>query len=80
MKHLERATIIEDTTAGAANPGDYYDINKELKFFIPDLRPINPVTNTSWEGVCVIPHIITDQNNVFEKAYDFAKEMAEERQ
>jgi C-terminal processing protease CtpA/Prc len=58
LKHLGRATIIGETTAGAAHPTEEHrfpDLN--IAVSIPYGRPISPITGTNWEGTGVEPHI-----------------------
>lgn len=57
LKHLNRATLIGETTGGGAHPGDFVRISEHFEAFIPNGKSINPVTETNWEGVGVIPHI-----------------------
>ncbi len=59
LKHLQRATIIGETTMGGAHPGDFEVINEAFTLFVPYGRSTNPITQTNWEGVGVIPHIAT---------------------
>jgi C-terminal processing protease CtpA/Prc len=57
LKNLGRATIIGEITGGGANCGNHYRINDHFSMFIPIGRPIDPITQTNWEGVGVIPDI-----------------------
>ena len=68
MQSLKRATLIGQTSAGAANPGGTRGINDNLAVFIPNGRPINPGTKTNWEGVGVQPEILTKKEETLEKA------------
>lgn len=77
MQTRERATLIGETTGGGANPGGTVPINAHLRVFIPVGRAINPVTNTNWEGVGVVPEIKVDQEAAYEKALTMAQEAAE---
>ncbi|MCP4655220.1 MAG: hypothetical protein GY856_07355 [bacterium] len=58
LKHLERATIVGETTGGGAHP-----VQRER---FPELgvvmavsfgRAVNPITGTNWEGTGVTPHL-----------------------
>lgn len=77
MQTQERASIIGQTSAGAANPGGTRGINENLSVFIPTGRAINPMTNTSWENNGVIPDIQTSKEETFEQAHSLAKKAAE---
>ena len=58
LKQLERATIIGETTSGAAHPAEeHWFPNLNIVVSIPYGRAINPITGTNWEGVGVEPHI-----------------------
>lgn len=58
LKNLGRATVVGETTAGAAHWAEYYDFpGLRVRTKIPIARPINPVTNTSWEKNGVKPDI-----------------------
>ncbi|HRH45193.1 MAG TPA: S41 family peptidase [Pyrinomonadaceae bacterium] len=57
LKLLKRATIIGETTAGAANPGAIFRVNEHFSVFIPTGRAVNPLTNTNWEGIGITPDI-----------------------
>ena len=57
LKHLERATIIGETTGGGAHPGGRQIATDRFMVWVPTARSINPVTGTNWEGVGVIPHV-----------------------
>ena len=70
LKHLDRAVIIGDTTAGAAHTTHrhmYPELNIEI--YMPDGRPIHPKTGKDWEGIGVIPHISVSPERAFDVAY-----------
>ena len=70
MKHQGNATIVGEKTAGAAHWSDWYEFPKlGLVTHVPVARPINPVTQTSWEGTGVIPDILIPAEKAFNKAY-----------
>jgi retinol-binding protein 3 len=57
LKNLKRATVIGETTEGAANPRDVYRINEHFWMGVPSARPVSPITQTNWEGTGVKPDI-----------------------
>ncbi|MGJ8663835.1 MAG: S41 family peptidase [Marinicella sp.] len=57
LKHLKRATVVGEVTVGGAHPGDFKAVSEHFVFFIPYGRSTNPITNSNWEGVGVIPDI-----------------------
>ncbi len=77
MQTQRRATLIGQTSAGAANPGGTRGINDQLSVFIPTGRAINPITNTSWEGIGVQPEIITKKEETYDLALKEAQKAAD---
>lgn len=57
LKNLKRATVVGDTTVGAANPGGFVRLADHFAAFISNGRARNPVSKTNWEGVGVIPDL-----------------------
>jgi hypothetical protein len=74
LKVLKRATIVGETTAGAANPGDFHRINDHWLMFVADGRAINPVTKTNWEGVGVAPDVKVPADKALANAHAAALE------
>lgn len=69
LKHLERATIIGETTAGGAHPTRSHEIKGTgVVMRLPYGRAINPVTGTNWEGTGVEPHIQVPREKALERA------------
>ncbi len=77
MQTQKRATLIGETTGGGANPGGGFPINEQLMVFIPTGRAINPITQTNWEGVGVVPEIKTTAEEALDKAIELATAAAE---
>ena len=72
MQTQQRATLIGETTGGGANPGDMFTINDHFEMFLSTGRAINPITQTNWEGVGVVPEIAVDADSALEKAIQLA--------
>ena len=60
LKHHGRATVVGETTAGAGHGGGVHPVHAGFHAFIPDFRPVHPVTGGGWEGVGVVPDIRVD--------------------
>ncbi len=60
LKHLKRATIIGQTSGGAAHLVQMERVNEQIDIRIPTARAYNPITKTNWEGVGVIPTMSVD--------------------
>jgi hypothetical protein len=57
LKMLKRATLIGQTTRGAAHAGVWYRIDDHFGIAIPEVKPLNPYSSTDWEGVGVQPDV-----------------------
>jgi len=57
LKHHDRATLVGETTGGAGHGGGVHPVAAGFNAFIPDFRPVHPVTGEGWEGVGVIPDV-----------------------
>jgi C-terminal processing protease CtpA/Prc len=68
MKNLKRATLIGETTGGAAHSGDSVRLSNHFNLFLPTGRPISPITNTNWEGTGVNPDVPVAAENALNKA------------
>ena len=65
----KRATLVGETTAGAANPVDLFNVGHGIAVAIPVARSINPVTKTSWEHVGVKPDIAVPAAQALQTAH-----------
>ncbi len=55
LKHLKRAVIVGETTAGGANPGVGFRLHDHFWMFIPTGQAISLTTGKNWEGSGVLP-------------------------
>ncbi|UCC73430.1 MAG: S41 family peptidase [Gemmatimonadota bacterium] len=70
LKNLERATIVGDTTGGGAHPVNRRLFTKlNVVMSLPYGRAVNPITETNWEGVGVIPDLAVAQGVALETAH-----------
>lgn len=79
LQALGRATVIGETTGGAANPGDFHAVSGVFTLFVPDGRPISPITQTNWEGTGVTPDIQVPADEALKVAHRMALEKCIER-
>jgi C-terminal processing protease CtpA/Prc len=73
---LGRAQVIGEPTAGAANPGDFFDVDDRFRAFIPTMAPIDPRTGTNWEGIGVQPDDLVASNDALTRATELARSAA----
>ncbi len=55
LKHLQRAVIVGETTAGGANPGAGFRLHDHFWMFLPTGQAISQTTGENWEGGGVLP-------------------------
>lgn len=69
LKHLQRATLVGEATAGGAHPGRIEPVAGHFNVLLPTGRAINPVTGTNWEGTGVEPDIAVDEEAALQAAH-----------
>lgn len=72
MQVLKRALIVGAKTKGGANPGNEFSLGYSFYTFIPTGRSYNPVTQTNWEGVGILPDRVTAEADALDIAYTMA--------
>lgn len=59
LQALKRATVVGAKTRGGANPGGLTDLGSNFFVVVPTGRAENPITRTNWEGVGVLPDVLS---------------------
>jgi hypothetical protein len=78
LQAMGRATIIGETTAGGANPGDFFLAASGYSVFIPTATSRNAITGTNWDGVGVTPDISVPAGSARDRALlELYRQMAE---
>lgn len=72
LKMMKRATIIGETTRGAANPVEIFPILDKFVIWLPIGTPTNPISKDNWEGKGVSPDFDVPQEKALEKAHMLA--------
>lgn len=72
LQQLKRAVVVGETTRGGAHAGLRYPISAHFEAFIPNMRAINPISGTNWEGVGVQPDLPAAQEEALDIAYERA--------
>jgi hypothetical protein len=73
LKHLNRAVIVGEQTMGVAHWSQELKVNDWLMMKLPVAIPLNPITQSNWEGNGVIPDNKTDASSSFALALKLAK-------
>ena len=69
LQKLNRAVIIGETTGGGAHPGGRIKATNKFNVWTPTARSINPITNSNWEGIGVVPDINIPANEALIEAH-----------
>lgn len=72
LKHLKRATLIGETTAGGAYLVQERRIDEHFSIQVPFGRPINPISKTDWEGTGVEPDVKVNATVALDTAQEIA--------
>lgn len=72
LKHYDRATIVGETTVGAANPVSPTKLSEHFTLWLSKGKATNPVTKTNWEGKGVQPDVKTTKGEAFNVAHAMA--------
>lgn len=75
LKHAGKAEIVGQTTMGVAHLVGAGRINEYLNWRFSLSRPVNPVTNSSWEGIGVEPDIVVSDGELLAIAHNRALEL-----
>jgi hypothetical protein len=73
LKMLKRATLIGETTGGAAHSGVFHRIDDHFGMGIPETKPINPFSKTDWAETGVDPDIKVKPADALETALKLAE-------
>lgn len=69
FKHIKRATIVGEKTRGAAHVANPFIVNEYFLLTLPFAVPMNPITNSNWEGTGVEPDIPCEAQHAIDVVY-----------
>jgi hypothetical protein len=72
LQAQKRAVIVGEVSGGGANPGGPVPLGHQFLVNMPGGRPVNPFTNTNWEGVGVKPDVEVPAAAALTKAHALA--------
>ena len=73
LKMLKRATLVGETTGGAAHAGVFHRIDDHFGMGILEVRAINPFSSVDWEGTGVEPDVKVAAADALETAKALAE-------
>ena len=69
LQSLGRATIVGETTAGAAQAFEVYPVDERMDAYVPNVRTVDARTGGDWEGTGVEPDVACAAEAALEVAY-----------
>lgn len=73
LKMLKRATLVGETTGGAAHSGVFHRIDDHFGMGIPETTPINPFSKTDWAETGVEPDVKVKAPDALQTAVKLAE-------
>jgi C-terminal processing protease CtpA/Prc len=73
LQQRQRAQIVGERTAGAANPGRPYPVNDLFEVTVPNGRLGSAVDNRNWEGTGVTPDVFVAAEEALAAAHARAR-------
>ncbi|HLV89117.1 MAG TPA: S41 family peptidase [Candidatus Sulfotelmatobacter sp.] len=79
LKMLKRATIVGETTGGAAHAGVWHRLDDHFGMGIPEVRAINPFADNDWAEIGVAPDIHVNAADALRTAEQLARSRLHQR-
>jgi len=73
LKMLKRATLVGETTAGAAHSGTFHRLDDHFGIGIPEVKAINPYSSDDWAEVGVEPDVKVSAPSALDVALKLAR-------
>ena len=73
LKMLKRATLVGETTVGAAHAGTFHRLDDHFGIGITETKPINPFSKNDWDGTGVEPDIKVKAEEALERTQKLAQ-------
>jgi C-terminal processing protease CtpA/Prc len=69
LQERQRAEIVGEKTAGAANPGRPYRVNSHFEVVVPNGKVVASITGRNWEGSGVTPDVLVPAPDALRVTY-----------
>jgi hypothetical protein len=79
LKMLKRATLVGETTGGAAHSGVWHRLDDHFGMGIPEVKAINPYSTNDWAEIGVEPDIKVKSENALDSALKLARNTLQKR-
>lgn len=72
LQAMKRITVVGEASGGGAHPYERRRLTDHFLIKLPEMRSINPITGTDWQGVGVKPDVPTPPELALDKALELA--------
>lgn len=72
LQAMKRITVVGEASGGGAHPYERRRLSDHFLIKLPEMRSINPITGTDWQGVGVKPDVPTAPELALDKALELA--------
>lgn len=72
LQAMKRVTVVGEASGGGAHPYERRRLTDHFLIKLPEMRSINPITGTDWQGVGVKPDVPTPPELALDKALELA--------
>jgi C-terminal processing protease CtpA/Prc len=73
LQAMKRITVVGEASGGGAHPYERRRLTDHFLIKLPEMRSINPITGTDWQGVGVKPDVPTPSDQALGKAIELAR-------
>lgn len=73
LQAMKRITVVGEASGGGAHPYERRRLTDHFLIKLPEMRSINPITGTDWQGVGVKPDVPTPPDQALDKALELAR-------
>lgn len=72
LQAMKRVTVVGEASGGGAHPYERRRLTDHFLIKLPEMRSINPITGTDWQGVGVKPDVPASPELALDKALELA--------
>lgn len=73
LQAMKRITVVGEASGGGAHPYERRRLSDHFLIKLPEMRSINPITGTDWQGVGLKPDVPTTPELALDKALELAR-------
>ena len=73
LQAIKRITVVGEASGGGAHPYERRRLTDHFLIKLPEMRSINPITGTDWQGVGVKPDVTVAPELALDKALELAR-------